>query len=104
MRGEGSTTPLDERGLYPDAVVSLWRLDLEGREAEKLLCVGVLMRSNWILIPYDNFEKLLPLNTIGFFTGHSFDNTREMENSVIIDELRIERNDKFTILVVSTWE
>ena len=102
MRGEGSTAPLDARGPYPDAVVSLWRLDLEGKEADTFLSLGVLIRSNWILISRNILNNLLPLNTIGFYTGRSFDESREMENSAIIYELKIEGFETFIILVVST--
>ena len=104
MREEGSTTSLDAGDPYPDAVVSLWRLDLEEKVAENFLCIGVLISSNLILITRYILGNLLPLHTIRFYTGRSFDESREMENSAIIDELRIVGNNKFTILVVSTWE
>ena len=102
VRGEGSTAPLDARGPYPDAVVSLWRLDLEGKEADTFLSLGVLIRSKWILITRDALDNLLPLNTIGFYTGRSFADSRKMENSAIIEELNILGCDRFVILVVST--
>ena len=102
MRGEESTTPLDAGDPYPDAVVSLWRLDLEGKEAVEFLCIGALIRSNWILIPQNILKNLLPLNTIGFYTGRSFKESRKMENSAIIEDLNIAVSERLIILVVST--
>ena len=35
---------------YPDAVVSLWRLDSEGKVAETFLYVAALIKSNCIIV------------------------------------------------------
>ena len=86
---------------YPDAVVSLWRLDSEGKVSEKFLYVAALIKSNCILVLQKFLYNLEPFNTLGFYTGRSHKSGR-MENSAIIGELGIPRLQNFRILVVST--
>ena len=88
--------------LYPNALVSLWRLDLKEKVAETFLCVGALIKSNWIIILSYFIESLIPFNTIGFFTGRSYNQTRRIEVSSIVDKLHIKRDARFIILIVST--
>ena len=87
---------------FPDAVVSLWRLDREGKVAETFLYVAALIKSNCIIVLRKFLYNLEPFNTIGFYTGRSYKSGR-MENSAIIGELEVSKYQNFRLLVVSTW-
>ena len=86
---------------YPDAVVSLWRLNSEGKVAEKFLYVAALIKPNCIFMYSKFVVRIKPFNRIGFYTGSSNKSGR-MENSAIIGELKIPRHKNFRLLVVST--
>ena len=87
---------------FPDAVVSLWRLNKEGRKAENLLCVAALIKPNGIFILRRFLDTLQPLKTIGFYTGPSHKNLGRMENSVIVDATGVGSMKDSCILIVST--
>ena len=83
---------------FPDAVVSLWRLDSAGRVPQKFICVAALITPNYIFTIKVFLNNIRPLKTIGFYTGRSFRESKRMENSVIIDEIYIHKI--YTILIV----
>ena len=88
----------DAEDPFPDAVVSLWRLDPTGRVPETFISVAALITPNYIFTLRQFIFR--PLKTIGFKTGCNFMGPKGMEDSVIIDDLHIKR--AYTILVVST--
>ena len=87
---------------YIDSTVSLWRLDKDGMKAETFLCVAALIKPNSIFILEHFLNTLQPLKTIGFYTGSEKKNLGRMENSVIVDAIRLTFMRQSCILIVST--
>ena len=87
---------------YIDSTVSLWRLDKEGRKAEKFLYVAALIKPNGIFILERFLDTLQPLKTIGFYTGSEEKNLGRMENSVIVYATSVPAILYSCILIVST--
>ena len=87
---------------FPEAVVSLWRMDPRGRLPRTFLYSGALIKPNCIFILDRFLRELHPLRTIGFYTGRSYLTSRTVEKSAIIDVHVIPAHQEFIILLVST--
>ena len=93
---------------YPDAVVSFWRVDKQNVPKE-LLCVGALIKPNWIVIPKGIFEPSETFDDIFLFTGRKMKNDKirykdksNLINFKIVGRKFIEPDFKLLIFVVST--
>ena len=93
---------------YPDAVVSFWRVT-EQNLPKELLCVGALIKPNWIVIPKGIFEPLETFDDIRLYTGRKMkrDKIHDEENSNFINFKIVGRkfvatDFKLMIFVVST--
>ena len=84
---------------FPDAVVTIWRLDPAGRLPQTFISLAPLITPNYIFTLRKYIDDIRPLKTIGFCTGHNCKETKKMENSIIIDDFCVQQ--LFTILVVS---
>ena len=99
LDAENTETVEINKDEYLNVVVSFWKKDLQLEKV--MLCVGALIKSNWIFVTYECSLILYPRNEIGV-------QTRTMHSNKIDPVLIIEReqeipgHSRFTILVVSS--
>ena len=93
---------------YPDAVASFWRVDKENVPKE-LLCVGALIKPNWVLIPKGLFESSETFNDIRLYTGRKmriekiyFEPPNNFIDFKIVGRKFVATDFKLIIFVVST--
>ena len=93
---------------YPDAVVSFWRVDKQNVPKE-LLCVGALIKPNWIIIPKGILEPSETFDDIRLYTGREMNKDKIYDashsnfiNFKIVGRKFIATDFKLMIFVVST--
>ena len=84
-------------------MASFWSIQ-EGEEKLKLICMGVFIRSNWILVTGSGAEQLNPPNVIVIKSG---DQTvqKALPQSMQLDNIKnLHPCSRFKIVYVSTSE
>ena len=85
---------------YLNVIVSFWKKDLKIEKV--MLCVGALIKLNWVFVTFECSQILHPRNEIGVQTRTMYSN--EIDPVLIIDrEHKITGQSRFTILVVSSF-
>ena len=84
-------------------MASFWRIQ-EGKDELILICMGVFIRSNWILVTGSGGEQLNPTNNIVIKSGDEAVQKTLSENMPIDCKKNLHPNSQFQIVYVSTSE
>ena len=84
-------------------MASFWRIE-ECRKALKLICLGVFIRTNWILVTLSGSEQLEPTNNIVIKSGDQAVQKTLSENMQIANIKKLFSTSKFKIVYVSNSE
>ena len=84
---------------YFKVIASFWKVNFETKH-RSILCLGALIRSNWILTNRECDYHLYPLKEIGVLTGSKYFIDRNPE-FILDDRLYIGSQSNYVIIIVS---
>ena len=82
---------------YTNILVSLWKMVSE--KEYYILCIGALIKSNWIFVTTQCSDKLNPLEDVGILTG--MNKPSDTPERILSSKKPFRDNSEFIILVVS---